>query len=110
MRSYIKEEKNKAIQVFWLRQDRLIHDLYKRAHKIGSTDANVLKIILFGAIAERRGVPQDEAQILVLLSRDDKYPFFERIPEWIERFHIGFPLQVFPYTIDEKNTSLVKKC
>ena len=53
-------------------------------------------------VAERRGVPGSNADILIILKTDDK-PFMNRIPEWSERFSIDFPVEIFPYTEKELN-------
>jgi len=102
MESFIVEESLNSVKIFWLEQEKLIRKLKEVAQKIGDSDKNVVKIILFGSIAERRGVPGSDADIVVLLKKDPK-PFIERIPEWLKRFDIRFPVDVFPYTIDEIN-------
>ena len=104
MESFIVEESLSSVKIFWLEQEKLIRKLKEVAQKIGDSDKNVVKIILFGSIAERRGVPGSDADIVVLLKKDPKpFPFIERIPEWLKKFDIGFPVDVFPYTIDEIN-------
>lgn len=103
MHSFIVEESLNSVKVFWRKQERLIEILFKTAREIGKVNNNVLKIILFGSIADKRGVPGSDVDILILL-KNDKRPFVERIPEWLKEFEIGFPVDVFPYTIDEINS------
>ena len=78
---------------------------------VGQENKNVLKIILFGSLAERRGVPGSDADIIIILiiilKQDDK-PFIDRIPEWSEKIKINFPVEIFPYTEKEINNPIVQ--
>jgi len=107
MDSFIVEESLNSVKVFWLEQDNLIMKLSETAKNIGDADCNVLKIVLFGSVAEKRGVPGSDVDILILL-KNDMRPFIERIPEWLEKFEVGFPVDVFPYTIAEIQNPVVK--
>jgi len=91
-----------SVKVFWLEQEQLVEEIHKVASEIGEANENVLKIILFGSLAERRGVPGSDADILIILETDDKL-FMDRIAEWSERFSIDFPVEIFPYTKKELN-------
>jgi len=92
--------------VFWLDQNKLIHTIGNLAQKIGSENESIRKIILFGSLAEKRNIPGSDADILIILNESNK-PFWDRITEWIERFSIDFPVEVFPYTVDELDNPLV---
>jgi len=94
-----------SVKAFWLEQEKLIEEIYKVAGEIGKGDENVLKIILFGSLAEKRGVPGSDADILILLKRADK-PFMDRRTEWTEKFSLDFPVDVFPYTEKELNNNI----
>lgn len=107
MHSFVVEESLNSVKVFWLDQERLIQELYKVSREIGGKEENVLKIILFGSLAERRAVPGSDADILIILREDDK-PFMDRVAEWIEKFYIDFPVEVFPYTQNEINNPMVR--
>jgi len=93
------------VKAFWLEQEKLVEEIYKVARGMGKEDANILKIILFGSLAEKRGVPGSDADILIILKRDDK-PFMDRIIEWSEKFSLDFPVEVFPYTEKELNNPI----
>ena len=94
--------------MFWLKRDELIDELHRVAKEVGEKDENTVKIVLFGSLAEGRAVPGSDADILILLKRDERR-FIDRIPEYIEKFsEIDFPIEVFPYTIEEINP-LVKE-
>ena len=57
MQSFVVEESLNSVKVFWLEQEKLIEEIYRTAKRIGKEDENILKIILFGSLAEKRGVP-----------------------------------------------------
>lgn len=97
-----------SVRVFWLKQDELIEHIRHVACRVGNADPNVLKIVLFGSLAEGRAVPGSDADILLIL-RNDPRRFMDRIPEWIERLSIGFPVDAFPYTAAETGIPLVRE-
>ena len=53
MQSFVVEESLNSVKAFWLEQEKLIEEIYKVAGEIGKRDENVLKIILFGSLAEK---------------------------------------------------------
>ncbi|MBW2039123.1 MAG: nucleotidyltransferase domain-containing protein [Deltaproteobacteria bacterium] len=108
MPSFIAEKSLNSVKVFWLDQERLLREIRKAAKRVGKEDENVLKIVLFGSLAERTGVPGSDADILILLEDSDK-PFLERIHEWHKKFVLNFPLEVFPYTEKEQDNPLVQE-
>ena len=108
MPSYIAEESLNSVKVFWLDQERSIKELRKEAKRVGETDENVRKIVLFGSLAQKRGAPGSDADILILLAGSEK-PFLERIQEWSEKFFLDFPLEVFPYTEKEQDNPMVRE-
>ena len=73
--------------------------------KIGEEDENILKIILFGSLAEKRAVPGSDADILIIFEREDK-TFMDRIAVWSEKFSLDFPVEIFPYTEKELNNPI----
>ena len=68
----------------------------------------MLKIVLFGSLAQKRGTPGSDADVLMILKESNK-PFLERIEEWHGRFSIDFPVEVFPYTEREQDHSMVQE-
>lgn len=90
------------MRVFWLKRDELIEELRRVAREVGKRDSKVVKIVLFGSLAEGRAVPGSDADVLILLKEDDR-KFMDRIPEYLQKFSINFPVEVFPYTIKERN-------
>jgi len=108
VQSFVREESLNSVRVFWLEQDQLIKKIRNVARKIGKNNPNVKKIILFGSLAEKRGVPGSDADILIILEKDDT-PFINRIAEWLDKFSLDFPLEVFPYTEKELQNSIAQK-
>ena len=108
MPSFVVEESLNSAKVFWLEQEKLVEEVSKVAKRIGEENENVLKIVLFGSLAEGRGVPGSDADILIILKEDDR-SFIDRIAEWSERFALDFPIEVFPYTEKELNTPIAQK-
>mgnify|MGYP001381084915 CR=1 FL=1 len=108
MGSFVVEESLNSVKAFWLEHEQLVEALYNVAREIGEEDENIVTIILFGSLAERRGVPGSDADILIVLKRDDK-PFMDRIAEWSERFSIDFPVDIFPYTENELTNPIVQE-
>ena len=88
------------MKVFWLRQEELVEEIRNSALRFGQSDDNVLKIVLFGSLAERNAVPGSDADVLILLKEDERR-FMERVAAWQEKFSLGFPIEVFPYTEKE---------
>ena len=43
------------MRVFWLKQQELIEEIRRVARELGEEDENVLRIVLFGSLAEGRG-------------------------------------------------------
>ncbi|MEM2134161.1 MAG: nucleotidyltransferase domain-containing protein [Candidatus Jordarchaeaceae archaeon] len=107
MPSFVVEESLNSVKVFWLDQDNLIRTIQRLAVKVGTENKNVVKIVLFGSLAERRAVPGSDADILIILEGDDR-KFMDRIEEWVEKFQIDFPVEVFPYTLEELEVPLVR--
>lgn len=103
MQSFVVEESLNSVKAFWLEQEKLVEEIYKVARGIGKEDEKILKIILSGSIAEKRGVPGSDADILIILKRDDK-PFMDA--EWSKKFSLDFPVEIFPYAEKELNNPI----
>jgi len=108
MQSFIVEESLNSVKIFWLDQERLRAELTRTAQRIGSGDENIVKIILFGSLAENRGVPGSDADILIVLKRADE-PFLQRIEVWSAKFSVDFPIELFPYAEDELDNPIVQE-
>ena len=108
MPSFIVEESSNSARVFWLDQERLLKEIRKVARKVRQKNRNVLRIVLFGSLAEKRAVPGSDADILIIL-REDARPFLERMAEWLAKFPLDFPTEIFPYTEKELSNPIVSQ-
>jgi len=108
MQSFIVEESLNSVKIFWLDQERLRAELYRIAQEVGRGDKNVMKILLFGSLAENRAVPGSDADILIVLKRADE-PFLQRIEVWSAKFSVDFPIELFPYAEDELDNPIVQE-
>jgi predicted nucleotidyltransferase len=97
MPSFIVEESSNSVKVFWLDQESLLREIRKVAQRVGEKNENILKIVLFGSLAEKRAVPGSDADIVIVLRQDAK-SFIDRMVEWLEKFSLDFPVEIFPYT------------
>ena len=100
MPSFVVEQSLGSVKVFWLKQEELVEEIRRSARRLGQSDENVLQIVLFGSLAERKAVPGSDADILIVLKEDER-GFMERVAAWQENFSLGFPIEVFPYTEKE---------
>ena len=100
MPSFVVEQSLGSVKVFWLRQEELVEEIQNSARRLGQSDENVLQIVLFGSLTERKAVPGSDADLLILLKGDER-GFMERVAAWQEKFSLGFPIEVFPYTEKE---------
>jgi predicted nucleotidyltransferase len=94
-----------SAKVFWLDQANLLREIHKVAREVAEKNENILKIILFGSLAEKKAVPGSDADILIIL-REDTKPFMDRMAEWLEKFSLDFPVEIFPYTEKELDNPL----
>ncbi|MFW6105253.1 MAG: nucleotidyltransferase domain-containing protein [Chloroflexota bacterium] len=108
MPSFVVEESSNSVKVFWLDQESLLREIHKVAREVGNKNENVLKIVLFGSLTEKTAVPGSDADILIVL-RAYKKPFIDRMGEWLEKFAIDFPVEIFPYTEEELNNSFASQ-
>lgn len=76
--------------------------------RVGKENPVVKEIVLFGSLAQKRGVPGSDANILIVLWKDDR-PFPERVGAWLAKFDLDFPVEVFPYTVDELDNPLAQE-
>jgi len=63
--------------------------------------------VLFGSLAQKRGVPGSDVDLLIVLWKGDR-PFPERVGVWLAKFALDFPVDVFPYTVDELDHPLAQ--
>lgn len=89
------------MRIFWLDRAKAVEALKERAKEYIQAESNVLKVVLFGSLAEGRGVPGSDADILILLEKAEE-DFFSRMERALRYFSgLGIGVEVFPYTQEE---------
>ncbi|HCC33766.1 MAG TPA: hypothetical protein DEQ28_07725 [Clostridiales bacterium] len=63
----------------------------KLAQRIGAENSDVKETVLFGSLAQRRGVPGSDADLLIVLWKDGR-PFPDRIGPWLAKVNLDFPV------------------
>ncbi|MFC1668489.1 nucleotidyltransferase domain-containing protein [Chlamydiota bacterium] len=101
MQSVIQKKSLRSVKIFWLNARKAIRILKKAAAEYAKDNSAVLKVVLFGSLAQGRAVPGSDADILVVLKNSSK-KFMDRISDISSSFQkLDMGVEVFPYTIDE---------
>jgi len=116
MPSVIQKKSYNSVKVFWLNKDQLDINIIKAVNNLVHNHQEVKKVILFGSIAENRGLPSSDVDILIVV-KESKYRFLDRALYFQSYFEdIGLGVDLFVYTEEEieKNTiplvsSVIKK-
>jgi predicted nucleotidyltransferase len=84
-----------------INKERIIRKLSQLARELKGKDGNILKVVLFGSLADDTFTTRSDADILIIL-KESELPFVERIPQFLLHFSEGdVPVDVFPYTEEE---------
>lgn len=106
MPSVIQKKSYNSVKVFWLNKDLLDINIIKAVNNLVHNRQEVKKVILFGSIAENRGLPSSDVDILIVV-KESKYRFLDRALYFQSYFEdIGLGVDLFVYTEEEieKNT------
>jgi predicted nucleotidyltransferase len=91
-----------GVKVRFLDRDEVLSRLVRLAKELIASKDNVLEVSLFGSLARGNYGPGSDADIYILLRKDQRR-FVDRIPEFLDHFSgVGVPVEVFPYTLEEK--------
>lgn len=95
------------MKIFWLNYieifDKLQIVIQKFVHY-----PEVLEVWLFGSIAELRAVPGSDLDLLLIIDKSE-LRLIDRIERYQDLFtDIGIGVDIFPYTLDEAENSLVQ--
>jgi len=88
-----------SVKALFADKERVLRELRAWAGCLKEKHREVQKVGLFGSYATETYGPRSDADLLILLSTNDK-PFRDRIPEFLPE-HISVPCDVFPYTVGE---------
>jgi len=98
MQSAIRKTYYNSVKVFWLDR-RLAHEkTVQAARKLGSSSPTVLRVILFGSLADGTALPSSDADILIVV-KDSNLRFIDRSEQYHAYFaDIGLGIDCFVYT------------
>ena|GEM_PF-1201394 len=101
------EQSYDSVKIFWLNYieifDKLQIVIQKFVHY-----PEVLEVWLFGSIAELRAVPGSDLDLLLIIDKSE-LRLIDRIERYQDLFtDIGIGVDIFPYTLDEAENSLVQ--
>jgi predicted nucleotidyltransferase len=89
-------------RVTYLDRERAVEQLRLLAGELVASNAEVIEVRLFGSLARMESVPGSDADLFILLRRDESPRWFDRIPRFSAAFaDTDMPVEVFPYTLDE---------
>lgn len=88
-----------SVTVYWLDRELALRKLKSAVHRLARERPEVLRVLLFGSMARGDAVPGSDADLLLVL-RDSKRPFLDRIPLYFPS-GCDFGVDVFPYTEQE---------
>lgn len=101
MQSVIQKKSYNSVKVFWLNKELLQHTINEAVKNLIREHPQVEKVVLFGSVAENRGTPASDMDILIVVS-DSKERFFERGLTFEKYFRgIGLGTDIFVYTLKE---------
>jgi len=87
-----------SVRVFSLNRDEVVGKLRRLAGELVASNPNVTRVLLFGSLATESYSPRSDADLLVVLARDERRRM-ERTTEFILHFlPAGCPTDVLVYT------------
>ena len=101
MPSVLRRRSYGSVRVFWLDRDLALKNLRESALRLVREKPEVEEVRLFGSLAEGRAVPGSDADILLVLGKEEG-SFWERPLKYLNYFEeIGLPVELFCYTREE---------
>jgi len=88
----------------FLNKGAVLQELRGLAERARRREPDILKIVLFGSLANNTYTPRSDADVLVLLQSSEAR-FIDRISRFLPLFiEASLPVEVFPYTEQESRT------
>jgi len=101
MQSAIRKTYYNSVKVFWLDRQLAYANSVQAAHKLGLNIPTVLRVILFGSLADGTALPSSDADILIVV-KNSNLRFIDRSEQYRAYFSdIGLGIDLFVYTEQE---------
>ena len=101
MQSVIQEKSYGSVKVFWLNRKLLRQRLMSAVKTLAFKRHEVVRVILFGSVAEEREIPGSDVDIMIIVE-ECKERFLDRSDKYFEYFeNVGIPVELFVYSRDE---------
>lgn len=101
MPSVIQKKSYNSVKVFWLNKELLETNILNAVNTLVDNRLEVKKVILFGSIAENRGLPSSDVDILIVV-KESKDSFLDRALCFQSYFEdVGLGVDLFVYTEEE---------
>jgi len=98
MQSAIRKTYYDSVKVFWLDRQLAYENSVQAARKLGLNIPTVLRVILFGSLANGTALPSSDADILIVV-KDSNLRFIDRSEQYSAYFaDIGLGIDLFVYT------------
>ena len=98
MQSAIRKKYYNSVKVFWLDRQLAYEKTVQAAYKLGLSFPIVLRVSLFGSLAEGKALPSSDADILIVV-KDSNLRFIDRPAQYRAYFaDIGLGIDLFVYT------------
>ena len=101
MPSVIQKKSYNSVTVFWLDKDLLKANILKAVDDLVHHYPEIKMVALFGSIAEGRGVPSSDVDILIAVDKSPHRPIDRGLPFQKYFEGIGLGTDLFVYTEEE---------
>src|SRR3989304_1546316 len=97
MQSLVRKKSSGSVTVFWFDREKALELLAKNAQILGRQRAEVLRVGVFGSLANGRAVPGSDADVIIIVPRNTKR-MIDRSDDYIGYFNdIGLGGDLFSY-------------
>jgi predicted nucleotidyltransferase len=96
------------VEVIYLDNAAAVAALKKTAEALIASNANVIRVYLFGSLAEGTATPESDADIMIIV-REAEGRFFDRGDDYLKYFdraNLEIGIQFFVYTVEEIDSML----
>ncbi|NBF41568.1 MAG: nucleotidyltransferase domain-containing protein [Spirochaetes bacterium] len=101
MRPAVRKQSFDSVTVFWLDREAAVEAVREAARRVGERDPSVVRVVLFGSLADGTATAASDADIIIELS-DSDLRLLDRPPRYLDAFaDLGLPVDLFVYTTAE---------